>query len=78
MAVVSGRFESFNRWLEPTEYGRIDESAPSITKIVSLNGSVLATLMPAPEGGEPDGAANGSHPFRSETSRTSSAAGFRR
>ena len=46
IAVESGRFESFNGWLDPIDFGWIDESEPAATKLVGLDGSVLAVFMP--------------------------------
>ncbi len=46
VAVESGKFESFNGWGQPAEYARIDESDPSNTKLVALDGSVLAIFTP--------------------------------
>jgi hypothetical protein len=50
IAVVSGEFEGFNRWLEPKDYGQIDETDPLVTKLMGLDGSVLATLLPTDPG----------------------------
>ena len=56
---MSGQFEGFNRWLEPKECGRIDEADPAATKLIGLDSSVLATLLPSdPENGPPGAAPN--------------------
>jgi len=48
-------------------------------KVQELVDHIFETLMnEEPEKTEPDGPANGTHPIRSETNRTSSAAGSRR
>lgn len=44
IAVVSGVYQSFNRWHAPLEYGRIDASDPAATKVVGAEGSL--TLRP--------------------------------
>jgi hypothetical protein len=46
IAVESGGFGGFNLCLHPQDYGLIDETDPSATKIIDLNSNVLATLVP--------------------------------
>ena len=46
ITVESGGFGGFNVCLHPTDYGLIDETDPSATKVIDLNSNVLATLVP--------------------------------
>jgi len=46
--------------------------------VVTTNGTTLTVPVTVAKNAQPDGAANGSQPIRSETNRTSSAAGSRR
>jgi len=46
IVVVSGVFEAFNRYAKSADYARIDKTDPSATKLIGLDGGVLATLLP--------------------------------
>jgi hypothetical protein len=70
-AVAGGQYHVVVRWT-PKEY------EPEKRGTVDFVKACEWLVAHAPANGEPDGAANGSQPIRSETNRTSSAAGSRR
>ncbi|HTY88710.1 MAG TPA: hypothetical protein VMB80_14680 [Candidatus Acidoferrum sp.] len=77
--VLSGEFKEFNRWDAAKDIGFVGMTNTPQLQIIGPTGEVIAPTFPYRiEKSQPDGAANGSQPIRSETNRTSSAAGSRR
>lgn len=66
IAIVSGKFESFNQWMQSSEYAQVDETDVAATKLIGLDGTVLATLLPIGPGNvQPNSTTKETEPFRS-------------